>query len=95
MLMIRLQRVGKKNEPHFRVVLTEKTTSPRGKHIELLGFLDPKSKARSIKKERVLHWMSKGAKLSDTVHNILVSEKVLEVKKTANHSVLKKNKKSK
>ena len=81
MLMIRLQRVGKKNEPHFRVVLTEKTTSPRGKHLELLGFLNPKSKERSFKKERVLHWMSKGAKLSDTVHNLLVSEKILEGKK--------------
>ena len=95
MLMIRLQRVGKKNEPHFRVVLTEKTTSPRGKHLELLGFLNPKSKERAFKKERVLHWMSKGAKLSDTVHNLLVSEKILEGKKSANHSTAKKDKKSK
>lgn len=92
--MIRLQRTGRKNEPHFRVVLTEKTTSPRGKHIELLGFLNPKSKERSFKKERILHWLSKGAKLSDTAHNLFISEKILEGKKIAKHTLPKKEQKA-
>jgi len=90
MLMIRLQRTGRKNEPHFRLVLTEKTTSPRGKHIELLGFINPKSKARSLEKERISHWLSKGAQLSDTARNLLISEKVLEGKKVPKHKTSKK-----
>ena len=88
--MIRLQRTGRKNEPHFRLVLTEKTTSPRGKHIELLGFINPKSKARSLEKERISHWLSKGAQLSDTARNLLISEKVLEGKKVPKHKTSKK-----
>lgn len=88
--MIRLQRTGRKNEPHFRLVLTEKTTSPRGKHIELLGFLDVKTKARALKKERITHWLSQGAQLSDTARNLLISEKVVEGKKTPKHKTPKK-----
>jgi len=90
MLMIRLQRTGRKNEPHFRLVLTEKTTSPRGKHIELLGFINPKSKARSLEKERISHWLSKGTQLSDTARNLLISDKVLEGKKAPKHKTPKK-----
>ena len=90
MLMIRLQRIGKKNEPHFRVVLTEKTTSPRGKFIELLGNVNPRTKVKSLEKERITHWISKGAQVSDTVTNILVSEKVITSAKIAKHKVPKK-----
>lgn len=93
--MIRLQRIGRKNEPHFRLVLTEKTTSPRGKYIEALGFVNPKSKERSLEKERVSYWISKGAQVSDTARNLLISEKVLEGKKTPKHKTPKKSEEKK
>ena len=42
MLKIRLQRFGKRNQPHFRVVLTESTRGPRSRnYIEALGWYDP------------------------------------------------------
>ncbi len=90
MLTIRLQRIGKKNEPHFRVVLTEKTTSPKGKFIELLGNMNPRTKVKSLEKERIVYWISKGAQVSDTVNNLLVSEKVIVSSKIAKHKSPKK-----
>ena len=90
MLMIRLQRIGKKNEPHFRVVLTEKTTSPRGKFIELLGNVNPRTKVKSLETERITHWISKGAQVSDTVTNMLISEKIIVGEKIAKHKKPKK-----
>lgn len=90
MIIIRLQRVGRKNAQHFRVVLTNKTTSPRGKAIETLGFVNPHTKEKSFNKERITHWISKGAGLSDTVSNLLVTEKIIEGKKIAKHKEAKK-----
>jgi len=72
------------------VVVTEKTTSPKGKYLESLGWVDPLNKARSLNKERALYWISKGAKPSATAHNLLVSEKALDAKKIAKHHVSKK-----
>lgn len=95
MIIIRLQRVGRKNAQHFRVVLTEKTTSPRGKAIETLGFVNPHTKEKSFNKDRIGHWISKGAQVSDTVNNLLVSEKIIEGKKIAKHKTPKKQEEKK
>lgn len=78
MLKIRLQRVGKKNAPSYRVVLAEHTAPPQGKFQEILGFYNPRKKEKNFKKERIEHWLSKGAQLSPTVHNLLVDEGILK-----------------
>lgn len=86
MLMIRLQRVGRKHEPVFRLVLTDSKNGPKsGKFLEILGNYDARKKERAeFKEERVKHWISKGAKLSDTVHNIFVDKKIVAGKKINN-----------
>jgi small subunit ribosomal protein S16 len=83
MLKIRLQRVGKKHEPVFRVVVGDsKNAAKSGKFIEVLGSYDPRSKNQNtLNKARVQEWIAKGAQVSDTVHNLLVSEKVIDKKK--------------
>lgn len=83
MLMVRLQRVGRKHEPVFRLVLTDSKNSPKsGKFLEILGHYDTRrSEKAEFKTERVKYWMGNGAKLSDTVHNLLVERKVIEGKK--------------
>ncbi len=82
MLMIRLQRVGRKHDPTFRVVVTEKARGPRsGRSIEVLGFYDARSGKRNVNPERVKYWLGEGAKLSATVHNFLVDAKLLDAKK--------------
>jgi small subunit ribosomal protein S16 len=83
MLKIRLQRIGKKHEPVFRVVVGNSQNGPKsGKFIEVLGSYDPRSKNKNtLNKDRVKEWISKGAQVSDTVHNLLVSEQVIDKKK--------------
>lgn len=83
MLKIRLQRVGRTNIPTFRVVLTDsKNSTKSGKFLEVLGSFDPRDdKSKIIKGDRVKYWMSKGAKLSGTLHNFLVHTKVIDGKK--------------
>lgn len=83
MLMIRLQRVGKKHEPVFRLVLTDSKNGPKsGKFLEILGNFDARrSEKAEFKIERIKQLMSNGAKLSDTVHNFFVEKKLIEGKK--------------
>lgn len=82
MLMMRLQRVGRKNDPSYRVVVTDKRTGPKSnKHVDLLGSYNPKLNHVQIDKDRAKDWIAKGVQPSDTVHNILVNEKVIDGKK--------------
>lgn len=83
MLKIRLQRIGRKHEPAFKLVLIEsKNSSKSGRFLEVLGSHDFRGdKKPIIAKDRVEYWMKNGAKLTDTVHNLLVTEKVISGKK--------------
>jgi small subunit ribosomal protein S16 len=77
-----MQRTGRKNEAHFRVVLTDsKNAAKSGKFNEILGFYNPKSGEVSLQEDRVKYWISVGAQASDTVHNFLVTKGVIEGKK--------------
>jgi small subunit ribosomal protein S16 len=82
MLKIRLQRVGRKHEPAFRLVLTDsKNSTKSGRFKEILGSYDPRKSTDALKPERIKHWLSVGAQPTDTVHNLLVSHKVIDGKK--------------
>ncbi|OHA02293.1 MAG: 30S ribosomal protein S16 [Candidatus Sungbacteria bacterium RIFCSPHIGHO2_02_FULL_52_23] len=81
MLMIRFQRVGRKNDPAFRLMLTEKHSKPKSGGIELLGSYHPKTKETVLKNDRILYWMSKGAQASPTAQNLLIAKGVIQGKK--------------
>lgn len=81
MLVIRFQRVGRKNDPAYRVVVTERRSKPRSGELEVLGSYHPKTKVAVLKQERILYWMSKGAQTSATAHNLLVKKGVIRGKK--------------
>ena len=82
MLTIRLQRVGRKNDPSFRVILVEsKRAAKTGNYQEVLGSYDARLNRTALKGDRIKHWMSMGATVSDTVHNLLITNKVIEGKK--------------
>lgn len=82
MLAIRLQRVGRRNDPSFRVILTDSKRAARtGGFTEVLGSYDARKGSPALKAERISYWISVGAKPSGTVHNLLISEKILEGKK--------------
>ena len=96
MLVIRFLRSGKKNQPSFKIVVTEKTeSSTSGRFVEQVGFYNPLTKEKVLKGERIKYWISVGAKPLATVHNLLVSEKIIEGKKIAKHKKAKKSKEGK
>ncbi len=91
MLIIRLNRIGKKNKPYFRVVVTEKSAAAQsGKFLEIVGSYDPHQKKAVFKEERVKHWLGCGAQTSDTVHNLLVKYKVIKGEKRKKKISVKK-----
>ncbi len=83
MLIIRLQRVGRKNDPKFRLVLTEsKNSTKSGKFLEILGSHDFRRKAETvIKGDRIKELIKDGAQVTDTVRNLLITHKILTGKK--------------
>jgi small subunit ribosomal protein S16 len=88
MLSIRLSRVGRKKAPTYRVVVMPKHRDPYGKVVEILGHYNPRSNPKEItlKVDRIKYWISQGAQPTDTVTNLLISEKIIEgEKKTASH----------
>ncbi|MDR3581819.1 MAG: 30S ribosomal protein S16 [Candidatus Pacebacteria bacterium] len=83
MLAIKLQRIGKKHQPSYRVVVAEGRSKMAAPPVEDLGSYNPFTKAITIKKERVAYWMKAGAQPTVTAHNLLVKEGVLTAKKIA------------
>lgn len=72
MLKIRLQRVGRKNDPSFRVVLIESHRAPKSGAVkEILGNYNARQKKSMLKRDRIDYWTSKGAQVSDTVRALL------------------------
>jgi len=73
MLTIRLARVGKKNQPQFRIVITDHTRPVKTNFIEVLGSYHPKAKNKiqSLKLERIKYWLKLGAHQSKAVSKLL------------------------
>ncbi|TSC96164.1 MAG: small subunit ribosomal protein S16 [Parcubacteria group bacterium Athens1014_10] len=77
MLSIKFSRIGKKKQPSYRIIVLEKKKDPWGDFLEDLGYYNPFTKKRELKKERIKYWLSKGAQTSETVHNLLIEDKVI------------------
>ena len=73
MLTIRMRRTGSKKRPFFRVVVSEARSKKEGEFVEVLGFYNPRTKPAvvEINKERINHWISKGARPTDSVRTLL------------------------
>lgn len=71
MVKIRLKRIGQRNRPYYRIVVTESQRSRDGKYLESLGHYNPRDKALVVDKERADHWLSKGAQPSATAGRLL------------------------
>lgn len=82
MLKMRLQRIGRKNSPSYRVVVTDSRNAvSRGRNVDLIGSYDPKLGRIVIEKDKAKHWLSHGVQPSDTVYNMLVAQGVVEGRK--------------
>lgn len=82
MLKIRLQRVGRRNHAQFRMVVTEHARAAKSSsYVEIVGNYDPHTNTINVDDERVKYWMEKGAQVSDTMHNLLVTKGIIKGKK--------------
>jgi len=70
---IRLRRMGRKKQPHFRVVVSDSRSPRDGRFVETLGYYKPLSApARLVLDlERVDYWLGEGASPSDTVRSLI------------------------
>ncbi len=83
---IRLRRMGRTNAATFRVVATDARSPRDGRFIETLGWYDPKQEGTNFKLDldRVNHWESKGAQISDTVNSLVRrARRMVEADETA------------
>jgi small subunit ribosomal protein S16 len=73
MVKIRLQRGGAKRRPFYRVIAIDERAKRDGRALEFLGTYDPVARPADIKLrvERIEHWRSQGAQLSDAVRALL------------------------
>lgn len=73
---IRLARFGRKKHPFYRLVAADKDASRDGRYIEVLGTIDPVSEPNKIdiKQDRVKHWVSVGAQLTETAYQFVEKE---------------------
>lgn len=80
MLRIRLRRVGAKKKPSYRLVVADVRAPRDGAFVETIGHFDPMTDPETIviQEERALHWLSQGAKPSDTTARLLGKAGILD-----------------
>lgn len=77
MLAIKLQRIGKKHQAMYRVVVGEKRSKLNGRQTEDVGWYNPHTKQANFKAERVTHWLSTGAQPTETVRALLKKNNIV------------------
>lgn len=92
MVTIRLRRTGKKKQPSYRLIVSERGKDTTGTYLELLGTYNPRVQPSTLtlNVERVKYWLEKGAYCSDTIHNLFIDQKVILGQKRKNVAKSKK-----
>jgi small subunit ribosomal protein S16 len=82
MLMLRLQRIGRRNEAHFKIVVIEKTKGPKSqKYVDIVGSYNPKMGTVQMNEDKVKKHLANGVQPSGTVYNMLVTKGLIEGRK--------------
>ncbi len=77
MLVIRLQRTGRKGHAQFRVVVQDSRRTPSsGRVVALLGSYNPHTKEAQLNKELAAKYLGNGAQPSDRVVRLFQAEKI-------------------
>jgi small subunit ribosomal protein S16 len=76
MVTIRLRRMGARNAPFYRVVVSDSRRTPTGSAIEEVGWYDPTKQPAQMKLDagRIDYWVGRGAQLSPTVKKLLAQK---------------------
>ncbi len=72
MLKIKLQRIGKKGQPQYRIIVAEARSKANGKYLDLLGTYNPRKQPSEFKldQNKYQSWLKKGAQPTDTVRKL-------------------------
>ena len=75
-LKIKLTRIGRKNDPKYRIIVAEEHSKRDGKYLEKLGFYDPISQTPvlDVNKERLNYWLGQGAQFTRGTYRLLKSQ---------------------
>ncbi|MBJ7348881.1 MAG: 30S ribosomal protein S16 [Thermoleophilaceae bacterium] len=78
MVRIRLTRVGNKKNPIWRVVVADQRSPRDGRVIETVGQYNPQTEPSTVvlKQERLAHWISQGAKPTNTVKHLMRTQNI-------------------
>lgn len=87
-VVLRLQRIGKRTQPHYRIVAIERSSGPHGQPLEIIGHYNPKADKDKEKvvlnAEKLDRWVKTGAKPSETLGSLITrarkTEKAVEKK---------------
>lgn len=78
MVKLRLKRIGKKQNPFYRIVAADSRVNRNGQYIELIGTYDPLKKDVKINKELVIKWLKNGAQPTDSVRDLFSKEGIMK-----------------
>lgn len=90
---IRLRRMGARNQPSYRLVVTDSRNPRDGRFIEIVGHYNPTRHDEageaelSVNVERVLYWLGTGAQTTDTVRSLLKKVKILKLNQDRKHGI--------
>lgn len=86
-VVLRLQRFGKRTQPHYRVVAIEKSRGPHGDPLEIVGHYNPKAdkdkEKITLDMVKLDRWMKAGARASDTLGTLILRAKKAEKAQSA------------
>ncbi len=80
MVKIRLNRMGAKRQPFYRVVVADSRSPRDGRFIEIVGNYDPTKNPAiiNIDEEKVMAWIKNGAQPTDTVRSLLSKKGIMK-----------------
>jgi small subunit ribosomal protein S16 len=81
-VVLRLQRIGKRTQPHYRIVAIERSSGPNGQPLEIIGHYNPKAEKDKEKvtfnTEKLDRWVKNGAKPSETLGSLITRARKAE-----------------
>ena len=85
MVKIRLRRVGAKEQPYYRIVVTDSKAPNDGAFIEIIGHFNPRTNPETvtIDEAKALHWLKVGAQPTDTTLRLLTKTGIIEKAKAS------------
>jgi len=85
MVKIRLRRVGARDQPYYRIVITDSRAPNDGDFIDIIGHFNPHTDPETvtIDEEKAIHWLKVGAQPTDTALRLLTKTGIIEKSKTS------------